>query len=47
MCKKKQFSKAEAKIAVAMAIHSGKKYRREKRIYYCGSCNAWHLTSKE
>jgi hypothetical protein len=47
MCKKKKFDKIGAKIALAMALNGGKKYRREKRIYYCGDCNAWHLTSKE
>lgn len=47
MCKKVQFSKKEAQTALNERLHKGKKWSREKRIYYCGECNAWHLTSKK
>jgi len=45
-CNKKKFDKLGAKIALAMAIRSRKKYRREQRYYHCPICNFWHLTSK-
>jgi len=46
-CNKKKFDKLGAKIVLAMAVKSGKKYRREKRYYFCSICKAWHLTSKD
>jgi hypothetical protein len=49
MCsgEKIRFTKKEAETALRKNKHSRKKYRKECRAYYCASCNAWHLTSRE
>lgn len=46
-CGKKVLTKREAEGALNEASVSGKKFRREKRMYYCERCGGWHLTSKE
>ena len=47
MCSKKCFDKLGAKMALALALKNRKKWRREKRYYYCKICKAWHLTSQD
>ena len=47
MCNKECFKKRDAEIAIKKVRKSSKSYRKECRTYYCGKCNAWHLTSKE
>lgn len=47
MCVKVKLSKKEATIALKTFPRVGKQYRKEKRIYYCDHCNAWHLTSHD
>ena len=46
MCKKEPFKLSQA-LYILRNIFRKKKYRREKRAYYCNKCNAWHLTSQE
>jgi hypothetical protein len=45
VCKKKRFDEIGAKWAVAQAIHSQDKRRKEVRYYWCSQCNSYHLTS--
>jgi hypothetical protein len=45
-CRKKKFSKREAK-SILNAINKDQDWRREKRMYHCEKCNAWHLTAME
>ncbi len=45
MCNKVPFTKKEAKAALKNAGH-GRQYRKERRMYFCGYHNAWHLTSQ-
>jgi hypothetical protein len=45
-CGKKIFTKREAEHTLEVNLHNGKKYRRERRAYYCKLCNEWHLTSE-
>lgn len=47
MCNKESFTKKQAEAILKVNRKSGKQYRKEMRTYYCGSCNSWHLTSKE
>ncbi len=48
MCVKQKLTKAEAKMALKRRMDfRGKQYVREKRIYHCMFCDAWHLTSQE
>jgi hypothetical protein len=47
MCTKVRYDKRDAQTALNNALVSKKKRRKEKRIYYCEACKAWHLTSKE
>lgn len=44
-CNKKKLTKIEAEHAIKITPKSRKQYRKECRTYYCGLCNAWHLTS--
>lgn len=46
-CGKKVLTKREAEGALNNALVSGKRFRREKRMYYCEGCNGWHLSSIE
>lgn len=39
-------TRLDAKTARADILRHDRKQRREQRIYRCGSCNGWHLTSK-
>jgi hypothetical protein len=43
-CRKKKFSKINAKIVLA---DMQAKDKGAKRIYYHDVCKAWHITSKE
>ena len=48
MCQGKQkFSKKEAHLVLKHARECPKRWRREKRSYFCEECNAWHVTSKD
>lgn len=47
MCGKKIFDKRGAKSALNWNASHPRKRRKEKRMYYCRVCKAWHLTSKE
>jgi len=47
MCEKEKFSKKSAKTIINHAKKQNKKWRREKRCYFCDVCEAWHVTSKE
>lgn len=50
-CKKKKYTKAGAMTWLAKAYYKrhilGDKKRKECRYYYCDSCKAFHVTSKE
>lgn len=46
-CGKKVLTKREAEGALNKAKSHKRKYRREKRMYYCEKCKGWHLSSKE
>lgn len=46
-CGKKVLTKREAEGALNKAKSHKRKYRREKRMYYCDGCNGWHLSSIE
>lgn len=45
LCVKNKLTKKEARTALNVAHHHRKKYRKEVRTYFCGQCQAWHLTS--
>lgn len=48
MCQKRKFDKLGTMIALSMCKRGGSGWkRRELRMYYCGKCKAWHLTSKK
>ncbi|OGJ89201.1 MAG: hypothetical protein A2487_02115 [Candidatus Raymondbacteria bacterium RifOxyC12_full_50_8] len=45
-CNKKKFDKIGAEIALACACGHPSERRRDARMYFCGKCRAYHLTSK-
>lgn len=48
MCSKKKFSKIEAITCLNKDTRERRRsFRREKRVYYCETCNCWHLTSQD
>lgn len=47
MCTKVCFTKVEAQGALNNMTKHHRKYRREKRMYYCDKCKAWHLTKQD
>lgn len=51
-CGKRKFSRFQAMLIISTNDFIGKKRkghtkRREKRYYWCPSCRAYHLTSRE
>ena len=40
-------TKIAALRALNTCMESDDEARREKRIYFCNECHAWHLTSKD
>jgi hypothetical protein len=44
-CDKVQFTEQAAKRALRRALNSHNPNRKEKRMYHCPLCKAWHLTS--
>ena len=49
MCEKKCFTNLEAKVVLAQnsLIGNRRRKRKERRLYYCKYCNAYHLTSQK
>ncbi len=49
MCSKRQFDKRGAQTALNNMNTHLKRFanRKEKRIYHCMDCDAWHLTSMD
>lgn len=50
-CSKRKYSKFDAMLALAQSDMKQKLYdthtkRQECRMYWCGKCNGYHLTSK-
>lgn len=47
MCKKRRFDKIGAMMALANNDRRKKlAQRKERRMYFCRECNAYHLTSR-
>jgi hypothetical protein len=46
-CHKKRFDKIGALWALTQAKRSTDKRRKEKRMYFCTQCKAYHLTKQE
>lgn len=46
-CQKKCYDLKTAKTVLNERKEKGKKWSREKRIYFCEECQAHHLTSEE
>lgn len=46
-CLRVAYKKKEAKALLRRNKKHPKQYRKEKRMYYCERCNAWHLTAAE
>ena len=46
-CRKICYNLKEARSELNVVKKLGKKYRHEKRIYFCKECQAHHLTSEE
>jgi hypothetical protein len=47
MCNKVKLSKEEARLFLKHNQEVKFKHRREKRMYFCEECEAWHTTSKD
>lgn len=48
MCSKNRYNKKEAQTVLNETFRNrNKKWRREKRYYFCNVCSCWHLTSDE
>jgi hypothetical protein len=47
MCSKQCYDKKTAKTILNERKDKGRKWSREKRIYFCEKCNSWHLTSED
>lgn len=46
MCGKVVYDKKGAISELNLIKRTRERHRRERRYYYCKSCNGWHLTSK-
>lgn len=44
MCDKRKHTLRQARAELRKIKRSGR--REERRVYHCGACNMWHLTSE-
>lgn len=47
VCSKQKYDKKTATTILNARKSSGKKWCKEKRVYFCSECKAHHLTSEE